>query len=81
MAGKLRKGFKGRKRGRRTYVPQNMRIANPRRPLASKYGDELFMKVQYVGTLRVSDNLGNCYAFMRQDIQTSTSEQNVTLFD
>lgn len=74
MAGKLRKGFKGRKHGRRTYVPQISRIASVRRPLASKYGDELYMKVQYVGTLRVSDNFGNCYAFMRNDILTSTSE-------
>ncbi len=78
MAGKLNKGFKGRKRGhfkrRGTHIPQAMRLTNPRRPLASKYGDELFIKVQYVGTLRVSDNFGNCYAYMRQDIPVTTSE-------
>ena len=49
MAGKLNKGFKGRKRGhfkrRGTHIPQAMRLTNPRRPLASKYGDELFVKV------------------------------------
>jgi len=33
---------------RRTYVPQNRRIASVHRPLASKYGDELFFKVQRV---------------------------------
>jgi len=29
----------------KTYVPQLMRVPTIRRPLASKYGDELYMKV------------------------------------
>lgn len=29
----------------RMYVPQLMRVPTIRRPLASKYGDELYMKV------------------------------------
>jgi len=33
---------------RRTYVPQNKRITSVMRPLASKYGDELYFKVQRV---------------------------------
>jgi len=76
MAGKHNNGFKGRKRHRRrgSFVPQNMRLTNPRRPLASKYGDELFVKIQYVGALRVSDDAGNCYAYMRQDLGASVSE-------
>ena len=68
MALGKRNGFKGRKRHSRrrgTFMPQSMRLTNPRRPLASKYGDELFVKIQYVGTLRVSDTFGNCYAYMR----------------
>ena len=34
---------RGPKYGRRTYVPQLMRVPTVHRPLASKYGDELLM--------------------------------------
>ena len=65
MAGKHRNGFKGRKRHhRRSYMPQELRLANPRRPLASKYGDECFVKVQVVVPLE-TDALGNVFACMR----------------
>ena len=36
---------KRHKYNRRSYVPQLMRVPTVRRPLASKYGDELYMKV------------------------------------
>lgn len=49
---------------RRTYVPQLMRVPTIRRPLASKYGDELFLKVQKVLPLE-TDGLGDVFAYMR----------------
>lgn len=49
---------------RRTYVPQLMRVPTIRRPLASKYGDELFMKVQKVLPLE-TDIAGDVFAYMR----------------
>ena len=33
---------------RRQYVPQGLRMPTIRRPLASKYGDEVYLKVQQV---------------------------------
>lgn len=36
---------------KRRYVPQNKRMATYNRPLASKYGDELYIKVQKVVAL------------------------------
>ncbi len=58
-------GFKGR------YVPQNKRMPTRRSPLASKYGDELYIKVQKVVGLEVLNQNGDVYAYMRQDIPTS----------
>lgn len=49
----------------RKYVPQEKRIATVHRPLASKYGDEIFIKVQSVVPLETLDALGNVYAYMR----------------
>jgi len=49
----------------RKYVPQERRISTLRRPLASKYGDELFIKVQKVLPLETVDALGNVFAYMR----------------
>ncbi len=36
---------KRRVRNMRKYVPQEKRMSTVQRPLASKYGDELFIKV------------------------------------
>jgi len=41
-----------------------MRVPTIQRPLASKYGDELYMKVQAVVPLEVTA-LGNVFAYMR----------------
>ena len=57
---------------RRVYVPQEKRIATLRRPLASKYGDELYFKVQRVQPL-ATDAAGNVFAYMRADGTTSTA--------
>lgn len=52
MPGMNHRGHRGFKRhnrrGRGVYVPQERRIATVHRPLASKYGDEIFIKVQKV---------------------------------
>lgn len=58
---------------RKTYVPQLMRVPTVRKPLASKYGDELYMKVQKVLPLETQNALGDVYAYMRQDIAASTA--------
>ncbi len=52
------------KYNRRTYVPQLMRVPTIQRPLASKYGDELFIKVQKVLPLE-TDITGDVFAYMR----------------
>jgi len=42
-----------------------MRIPTVRRPLASKYGDDLFIKVQKVLPLVTLNALGDVYFYMR----------------
>lgn len=69
-----------RRHGIRKYVPQEKRISTLRRPLASKYGDELFIKVQKVLPLETIGTNGDVYAYMRQDLSTS-SLTNVVLAD
>ena len=54
-----------RRSRRGTYVPQERRIATVHRPLASKYGDEIFIKVQKVLPLETQDALGSVFAYMR----------------
>ena len=56
---------------RKQYVPQNMRISTRANPLASKYGDELFIKVQKVQELTVDDN-GDVFSYMRINGPNST---------
>ena len=70
---------RGPKYGRRTYVPQLMRVPTIHRPLASKYGDELFIKVQKVLPLETT-NLGNVFAYMRND-QAASTANNIALYD
>lgn len=53
-------GFKGRR-----YVPQQKRMATLQRPLASKYGDELYIKVQKVVSLETLNQAGDVFAYMR----------------
>ena len=65
---------------RRAYVPQHMRIPTVRRPLASKYGDELYLKVQQVVPLATQNATGDVYLYMRQDVPT-TSATVSTVFD
>lgn len=56
---------------RKMYIPQELRLANPARSLASKYGDECFIKVQKVVELTTLNVLGDVFAVMRQDIASS----------
>ena len=49
------------------------------RPLASKYGDELYIKVQRVQELEV-DAAGNVFSYMRVNGTTSVTD-NLQLFD
>lgn len=65
---------------RKTYVPQLMRVPTSRRPLASKYGDELYMKVQKVLPLETQNALGDVFAYMRQDLAASTAT-SIALYD
>ena len=67
------------KKGRKQYVPQNKRMSTIARPLASKYGDELFIKVQAVTELTV-DAENNVFSYMRVN-GTSSSINNIQLFD
>ena len=67
------------RRQRKTYVPQELRLANPRSPYASKYGDECFVKVQAVVPL-TTDVAGNVFSIMRQDNPTSNAN-NIVPFD
>jgi len=63
----------------RKYVPQEKRMSTIRRPLASKYGDELFIKVQAVTELRVdADN--NVFSYMRVN-GFGSSINNIQLYD
>jgi len=48
-----------------------MRISTRANPLASKYGDELFIKVQKVQELTVDDN-GDVFSYMRINGPNST---------
>lgn len=57
----------------RRYVPQSQRIPTVRRPLASKYGDELFLKVQKVVPLVTQNALGDVFLYMRQDVNASSA--------
>lgn len=68
MSYRRNNGFKYRMR----YVPQEKRMATVKRPLASKYGDELYIKVQKVVPLQTLNNNGDVYAYMRQDIPVSS---------
>ena len=68
------------RRARGTYIPQERRIATVHRPLASKYGDEIFIKVQKVLPLETQNALGDVYAYMRQDI-AATAGVNIALTD
>ena len=54
-----------------------MRIASVRRPLASKYGDELFLKVQKVVPLATLNATGDVYCYMRQDLFSSAADNSV----
>lgn len=65
---------------RRAYIPQSLRMPTVRRPLASKYGDELFLKVQQVVPLRTINALGDVYLYMRQDVPASSATVS-TVFD
>lgn len=59
-----------------------MRIPTVRRPLASKYGDELFIKVQKVIPLATLNATGDVYVYMRQDVFSSQPNNSVvTVFD
>lgn len=46
-------------------------MASVRRPLASKYGDELYIKVQKVVALETLNQNGDVFAYMRQDLAAS----------
>ncbi len=69
MPSSIRRHYAIMKRHRRTrrgtYVPQERRIATVQRPLASKYGDEIFIKVQKVLPLETQDAIGSVFAYMR----------------
>jgi len=54
-------------------------MSTVQRPLASKYGDELFIKVQRVQELTV-DGGGNVFSYMRVNGTTSVTD-NLQLFD
>lgn len=59
-----------------------MRLPTVRRPLASKYGDELFIKVQKVIPLATVNLQGDVYVYMRQDTATSAANNTVvTVYD
>ena len=49
------------------------------RPLASKYGDELFVKIERIQNIEVDAN-GEAFLYMRQDTANSTTRQS-SLFD
>lgn len=51
-------------RDRKTYIPQELRLQKPSSPYASKYGDEVYIKVQKVQEL-TTDALGNVFSVMR----------------
>ena len=61
------------RRGRRTYVPQGLRIPSRANPYASKYGDECWVKVQKVVPLQTQNAGGDVYFFMRADLAASDS--------
>jgi len=67
MISKKRNVFKRRPQ----YVPQMSRLTSKSRPYASKYGDELYIKVQKVQELRV-DSAGDVYSYMRVNGSSST---------
>ncbi len=67
------------RRGPRSYVPQVSRMSTVARPLASKYGDELYIKVQRVQELTVDAN-GDVFSYMRLNGTVSTVD-NLQLFD
>ena len=48
----------------RKYIKQQFRIPTVRRPLASKYGDELFVKIEKIQDVQVDAN-GEAYLYMR----------------
>lgn len=74
------KKFKRGHRKRNTYIPQRMRIPSVRKPFASKYGDELFLKIQKVLPLRTINATGDVYFYMRQDSLTADPfETNICL--
>jgi len=69
-----------RSNGRKSYIPQELRLQRPSRPYASKYGDECFIKVQKVVELVTQNVLGDVYAVMRQDVGASDAT-NFVPFD
>jgi len=73
---------KFKKRPRRTYIPQISRLPSKQSPYASKYGDELFIKVQKVEELVTISQSGvaNVFSYMRVS-QTASSQFNPTLLD
>lgn len=48
----------------RKYVKQQWRIPTVSRPLASKYGDELFVKIEKIQNIQVDTN-GDAFLYMR----------------
>ena len=54
-------------------------MSTVQRPLASKYGDELFIKVQRVQELEVDAN-GDVFSYMRVN-GTTSQPNNIQLFD
>ena len=72
--------YSRRHRRRNTYVPQRLRISSVKRPLASKYGDELHLKIQKVLPMRTVNAGGDVYFYMRQDSLTGDPfETNICL--
>jgi len=69
-----------RSNGRKSYIPQELKLQRPSRPYASKYGDECFIKVQKVVELVTQNVLGDVYAVMRQDVGASDAT-NFVPFD
>jgi len=61
------------RRGRRTYVPQGLRIPSRNNPYASKYGDECWVKVQKVVPLQTQNANGDVYWFQRVDLTAGTA--------
>lgn len=61
------------RRGRRTYVPQGLRLPSRNSPYASKYGDECWVKVQKVVPLQTQNANGDVFFFMRADLNLSDS--------